>query len=281
MSLFFLAKRFVAGEQFEVVIPVIKELNDKGLHVTINMLGEHVHDHSAAEQSTEEYLAVLERLERASADCNVSIKPTQMGLDISDEYCYQNIMKVSARAAECRNFIRLDMEGSPYTQRTLDLFFKLHQEYKDIGVVIQAYLYRSERDIEELNHLQARVRLCKGAYRESPHIAMQTMTDIRQNYMKLAERLLTQGNYPGIATHDDILIESVKRLAGEKGIGKDRFEFQMLYGMRPETQEDIVRQGYNMRVYVPYGPHWLPYFYRRLRERKENIWFVLKTLFKR
>jgi proline dehydrogenase len=281
MSLFFLAKRFVAGEQFETAIPVIKELNDKGLHVTVNMLGEHVHDRSAAGQATREYWSVLEHLERIGADANVSIKPTQMGLDIGDEYCYENLCKVVARATECGNFIRLDMEGSPYTQRTLDLFFKLYKDYTNVGVVIQAYLYRSEKDIEALNQVQARVRLCKGAYKESPHIAIQKMPDIRQNYMKLAERLLTQGRYPGIATHDDILIEGVKRLTADKGITKDRFEFQMLYGMRPETQEQLVQQGYHVRVYVPYGPEWLPYFYRRLRERKENIWFVLRTLFKK
>jgi proline dehydrogenase len=281
MSLFFLAKRFVAGEQFEVAIPAIQRLNDKAIHVTVNMLGEHVQDKAAAELAMHEYLAVLDHIKRARLDSNVSIKPTQIGLDVGDNFCYQTIAPVVAKAAEYGNFIRLDMEGSPYTQRTLDLFYRLYEDYQNVGVVIQAYLYRSEQDIEALNRVKARVRLCKGAYKESPSIAYQKMDGIRPAYLKLAQRLIADGNYPGIATHDDILINAVKQFVAEHKIDRDRFEFQMLYGIRAEEQEKLAQQGYNIRVYVPYGPEWLPYFYRRLRERKENVWFVLKNLFKR
>ncbi|RMG48858.1 MAG: proline dehydrogenase [Acidobacteria bacterium] len=280
MSLLFLARRFVAGETFEDVIPVVRQLNRKGLHATVNMLGEHVREREAAARAAEEYLAVLDHIRRTGIDSNLSIKPTQMGLEIGDDFCYETLRPVVARAAEYGIFVRLDMEGSAYTQRTLDLFFKLYERYRNVGVVIQAYLYRSERDIDELNRVGARVRLCKGAYKEPARIAYQRMDEIRKNFLKLAERLLAHGHYPGIATHDDLLIEPIKRMAAERGIGRDQFEFQMLYGLRPETQERMAREGYHLRVYVPYGPHWLPYFYRRLRERKENIWFVLKTLFR-
>jgi len=204
-----------------------------------------------------------------------------MGLDISDECCYENMERILAKAEECQNYVRIDMEGSSYTQRTLDLFFKLLQNHKNVGIVIQAYLYRSEQDILRLNEVKARVRLCKGAYKEPRSIAYKRMKDIRKNFLKLAKILLTHGNYPGIATHDDILIEAIKRWTGENGIGKEAFEFQMLYGIRPHTQELLAQQGYNMRVYVPFGTHWFPYFSRRLRERKENVWFVVKNLFKK
>lgn len=281
MSLLFLAKRFVAGEEFEAAIPIIQQLNDKSIHVTVNRLGEHVKDPAVAEYNQQEYLEVLDRIHRERLDANVSIKPTQMGMDLGDDFCYRMIAPVVERAASYGNFIRLDMEGSPYTQRTLDLFFRLYEDYPNVGVVIQAYLYRSPQDIATLNRVGARVRLCKGAYKEPASIAYQKMDDIRSAYLRLAELLITQGHYPGIATHDDLLIDAVKRFVAEQGINRDRFEFQMLYGLRPEAQERLVQQGYHLRVYVPYGPEWLPYFYRRLRERKENIWFVVKNLFKK
>jgi len=281
MSLFFLAKRFVAGEEFEAAIPAIRRLNEKGIHVTVNRLGEHVKDQTAAKRAKQEYLAVLDHIKRARVDSNVSIKPTQIGMDIGDDFCYQTIAPVVAKAADYGNFIRLDMEGSPYTQRTLDLFYRLYENYQNVGVVLQAYLYRSVTDAEALNRVTARVRLCKGAYKEPASIAYQKMDDIRRAYLQLAKSLITDGHYPGIATHDDLLIEAVKRFVADQSISHDRFEFQMLYGIRPEAQEQLVQQGYHMRVYVPYGPEWLPYFYRRLRERKENVWFVLKNLFKK
>lgn len=281
MSLLFLAKRFVAGEEFEAAIPVIQQLNEKGIHVTVNRLGEHVKDQAVAEHTRQEYLAVLDHIQRERLDANVSVKPTQIGMDVGDDACYRMIAPVVEKAASYGNFIRLDMEGSPYTQRTLDLFFRLYEQWPNVGVVIQAYLYRSQQDIETLNQVKARVRLCKGAYKEPANIAHQKMDDIRSAYLQLAESLITHGNYPGIATHDELLIEAVKRFVAEHGISRDRFEFQMLYGLRPEAQEQLVQQGYHLRVYVPYGPEWMPYFYRRLRERKENVWFVVKNLFKK
>jgi proline dehydrogenase len=281
MSLLFLAKRFVAGEEFEAAIPAIRRLNEKGIHVTVNRLGEHVKDKATAERAKHEYLAALDHIKRARVDANVSIKPTQIGLDIGDDFCYHTVAPAVAKAAEYGNFIRLDMEGSPYTQRTLDLFYRLFEDYRNVGIVIQAYLYRSAQDIEALNRVKAPVRLCKGAYKEPADIAYQKMDDIRAVYLKLAQSLITDGHYPGIATHDDGLIDAVKRFVDERKISRNQFEFQMLYGIRPEVQEKLAQQGYNIRVYVPYGPEWLPYFYRRLRERKENVWFVMKNWFRK
>jgi proline dehydrogenase len=280
MDLFFLAKRFVAGTTVETALQAVKELNDKGLTATLDVLGENVVDNTQAQKAAEAYMSLLERIGDAGVNSNVSLKLTQMGLDISDEFCLENMVRIVTKAAECRNYVRIDMEGSAYTERTLNLFFRLFKEHRNVGIVIQAYLYRSEQDIRRLLEANARVRLCKGAYKEPRSIAYQKMKDIRTNYLKLAETLLVNGTYPGIATHDDLLIEAVKDWTARHGIGKEKFEFQMLYGIRPQTQEQLVRQGYNMRVYVPFGIHWFPYFSRRLRERKENIWFVIKNLFK-
>lgn len=282
MSLFFLAKRFVAGEDFTAAIPVIQQLNDKGIHVTVNMLGEHVKERTIAEQVRDEYLGVVDHIRRARLDANISIKPTQIGMDVSDDVCYQLIAPVVAKAAEHDIFIRLDMEGSPYTQRTIDLLYRLREQNANVGIVIQAYLHRSEADVEAMNRQKIHVRLCKGAYKEPREIAFQDMDkEIRPMFIKLAKRLITEGVYPGIATHDELIITAIKTFVAEQQISRDRFEFQMLYGIRVDSQEKLAQEGYHIRTYVPYGPHWAPYFYRRLRERKENVWFVVKNLFKK
>ena len=203
-----------------------------------------------------------------------------MGLDIDAEFCLANMVRICERASALQCFVRIDMEGSDYTQKTLDLFSDLFRRHKNVGIVIQAYLHRSLKDTLELIDLGARVRLCKGAYKEPPALALQEMAEIRKNFKKLSESLLLKGDYPALATHDDELIAWVRSFTASHGIGKEKFEFQMLYGVRPETQRKLAAEGYNMRVYVPYGTHWLPYFYRRLRERKENVYFVLKHLFR-
>ncbi len=280
MSLLFLAKRFVAGEELESALRVAGQLNQSGMSVSLNLLGEHVANREDAFRSTAEYIQVYDRIAEAGVDSNVSIKLTQLGLNIDESLCFDQVSKILERAREYQNFLRLDMEGTPYTQRTLDMFYRLFQGHKNIGVVIQAYLFRSEADIDRLNQFQARIRLCKGAYKEPPELAIQKMPQIRANYMRLARRLLKDGNYLGIATHDDILINGVKEFVGRESISRDSFEFQMLYGIRTPTQAALVKEGYRLRVYVPYGTQWLPYFYRRLRERKENIWFVLRNLFR-
>lgn len=281
MSLLFrLASRFVAGERVDQAISSVRKLNSKGLTASLDILGENVHDRTTADRAVQSYIDLLDEIHGAGIDSNVSVKLTMTGLDIGDDYCLDNVSRILEKAKALNNFVRVDMEGSPYTERTLKVFFQLQKKYSNVGAVIQASLHRSERDIDALNEVGARVRLCKGAYREPPEIAIQKMSEIRANYRKLAEKLLTRGVYPAIATHDSSLIKWTKQFAAERGIAHDKFEFQMLYGIRKGTQEAIVREGYRMRVYVPFGTHWVPYFYRRLRERKENVWFVVSNLFK-
>jgi proline dehydrogenase len=277
-----MAKAFVAGETPEQAMVAVNKLNDKNITATLDVLGENVTNKEEADRAVNAYLVLLDKINEAGVKSHVSLKLTQMGLDIDDEYCYQNMTKIVSKAKEYGNFVRIDMEGSDYTQRTLDIFYRLHKNFNDsVGIVIQAYLFRSEKDIEDLNQIKAKVRLCKGAYKESPSIAYKKMKDIRKNFIKLATSLFLNGNYPAIATHDDYLIDWTKNFVKEKGISYDSFEFQMLYGIRTKTQETLAKEGYNIRIYVPFGTHWLPYFYRRLRERKENVWFVVKNLFKK
>lgn len=281
MSLLFrVASRFVAGERVEQATAAVQTLNGKGLTASLDILGENVHDKATAERAVQGYLDLLDRIHQTKIDSNISIKLTMTGFDIDEDYCFDNTSRICEKAQSYNNFVRIDMEGSAYTERTIKLFLRLHKKFSNVGAVIQAYLHRSERDIEILNEVGARVRLCKGAYKEPPSVAIQKMSEIRRNYMRLAEKLLTHGVYPGIATHDDQLIHWTKQFVSERGISNDRFEFQMLYGIRPATQEAVVREGYRMRIYVPFGSHWAPYFYRRLRERKENVWFVISNFLK-
>lgn len=279
--LFPVAKRFVAGQTIQEAVAAVSRLNANGIHTTLDVLGENVTDRPAAEAAVATYLATLDWIQKEGMSSNVSLKLTQMGLNIDRDYCLQNVTRICERAAAGDNFVRIDMEGSAYTERTLNVFYELFQRHANVGVVIQAYLHRSEEDVRRLIELGARVRLCKGAYKEPPSLAVQTMATIRQNFKSLASRLLSNGNHPAIATHDDVLISWTKNYAAQHQIPKDGFEFQMLYGVRSETQRQLAAQGYSMRVYVPFGTHWLPYFYRRMRERKENVAFVLKNLFRK
>ena len=281
MSLLFrFASRFVAGEGVDQAITAVRKLNSKGLTASLDILGENVHDKATAERAVQGYENLLEDIHQAKVESNVSIKLTMTGLDIGDDYCVENVTRILEKARGRNNFVRIDMEGTPYTDRTLKVFLGLQKIFPNVGIVIQAYLHRSETDIDALIAAGARVRLCKGAYKEPPSLAIQKMSEIRKNYKKLAEKLLTQGVYPAIATHDDSLIRWTKQFAADHAISRDKFEFQMLYGIRTGTQESIVRDGYRMRIYVPFGTHWAPYFYRRLRERKENVWFVVTNLFR-
>lgn len=279
---FFLAKRFVAGESFEQAAPKVEELNSKGIKVTLDLLGENVEDRKTADETVENYIALLNHINDAGLDSTISIKLTMMGLDIDHSYCKDNLFKLLDVARENGQFVRIDMEGSDYTQVTIDLFKEAFREYgKHVGIVIQAYLHRTKEDIDELAGMGADVRLCKGAYSEPERIALQNMDAIREAFKEYAKVLLDKTTYPRIATHDDELIGWVKKYTAKNKIGKSRFEFQMLYGLRQETMEQFVEEGYNARIYVPYGTMWFPYFKRRLTERKENIWFVLTTLFQK
>ncbi len=278
---FILAKRFVAGETLDKAIPKIEELNKKNLKITLDLLGENVKDRETADRTVQEYIELLRNIEKEGLDSTISIKLTMLGLDIDRDYCRQNLFKLLDVAREEDQFVRIDMEGSDYTQLTIDLFKEAFREYgKHVGIVIQAYLHRTKKDIPELAELGADIRLCKGAYNEPRDLAIQKMSDIREAFKDYAKILFEKTSYPRIATHDDEIVNWVRSYTAENGIDKSRFEFQMLFGLRQETMEELTALGYNTRIYVPYGTMWFPYFKRRLTERKENIWFVLSTLFK-
>jgi proline dehydrogenase len=279
---FVLAKRFVAGEAFDQAVSKVRELNNKGISVTLDLLGENVTDRKIADQTREEYKDLIRGISELGLNSGISIKLTMMGLDIDHDYTRDNLFSLLDVAREHDSFVRIDMEGSDYTQQTIDIFKEAHQVYgKHVGIVIQAYLIRSQKDINELADLGADVRLCKGAYSEPERIAIQKMPQIREAYKEYVGVLLNKTAYPRLATHDDQLIDWIKAYVNEKQIDKSKFEFQMLYGLRLDTCEQMVKEGYNVRVYVPYGTMWLPYFTRRLKERKENVFFVLSNLFKK
>lgn len=275
------ASRFVAGETLDAALGEVRRLNDAGLLVTLDFLGENVSSEKEAEAAASMYVKMLDEINRLKLKANVSLKLTQMGMDLGDGFCQGQVERIVARAGELSNFVRIDMEGSPYTDRTLDLFEKVYRKLGNVGIVLQAYLHRTEKDVARCVDLKARVRLCKGAYAEPASVAIHRMPSIRENFKKLAEQLLTSRTYPAIATHDERLIRATIEATRRLGIGKDEFEFQMLYGMRPGRQLELAKDGYRVRVYVPFGTAWLPYFYRRLRERKENVFFVISNFFKR
>ncbi len=280
--LFFLAKRFVAGETIEAALVAVREINAAGMTATLDFLGEDVVERGEAERTRDAYLRLLEAIGRGGERTNVSVKLTALGLLIDEELCARLLTDIVERASSLDDpFVRIDMEGSAVTEKTLRVFERVFAAHRNVGPVIQAYLRRSTDDVERAIRLEARVRLCKGAYREHKHVAYQEMSDIRTHYLRLAEALLSRGTYPGIATHDERLIAAVRHFAEINGIGKDRFEFQMLYGVRPDAQRALVGEGYNVRVYVPFGTHWAGYFYRRIAERRENAFFVLRSLFVR
>jgi proline dehydrogenase len=271
-----LVRRFVAGETLGDAMAAVRRLNDAGLTATLDYLGESVASAAEAGQAALQYVAILHAIERRGARSNASLKLTQMGLDVDRALCVRNLERVVAQAVQFGNFIRIDMEGSDYTQVTLDVFKDLFARHKNVGVVIQSYLYRSEADVRELSALGARVRLCKGAYSEPPSVAFPDKADTDANFVKLMQLLLSEGTYPGIATHDERMIDATREFAAREGIPPDRFEFQMLYGVRRDLQDQLVRDGYRMRVYVPYGSEWYPYMVRRLAERPSNMLFVLR-----
>ncbi|TAM85552.1 proline dehydrogenase [bacterium] len=279
---FFLAKRFVAGETIDSAVEAVRRLNADGLTATLDFLGEDVFEVSEAQASAEQTLRTVEAVDRAGIDANISLKLTALGLAIDESLAAKHLSTIAERASRNRDpFVRIDMEGSGVVDATLRTFEQVYSRNENVGIVLQSYLRRTERDVERAIALGARVRMVKGAYKEPASIAYKDMAEIRRNYLTLAQRLLTHGTYPAIATHDLSLIEAVKRMTAECGIAKDQLEFQLLYGMRPETQRRLAAEGYRVRVYVPFGSHWSGYLYRRLTERKENVFFVLGSLFSR
>lgn len=276
----FLARRFIAGATKEDAVRAVRELNALGMKTSLDILGENVTSESMAKELADTYIDVLETINHEHIKANVSVKLTQMGLDISDDFCFDNVSRIIEAARDRGNSVRIDMEGSDYTQRTLDLVYRWADKYDNIGTVIQSMLHRSADDIAELVSRGIRVRLCKGAYKEPGSVAFQKKEQVNENFIKLTKTLLDSGLFHSIATHDDAMIEATIKYANEKGIEKDKYEFQMLYGINRSGQVKLAQEGYGMLVYVPFGTHWFPYYYRRLRERKENILFILKHLFK-
>ena len=279
------ASRFVAGETVEQAMEVVRRLNDAGMSASIDFLGENVTVREEAETAFEAYVRTLDHIRSSGVDSWISLKLTALGFDISEELTEDFLRRILKHAEDGDEsiFVRIDMEGSPYTQRTLDLFFKVFEEHKNVGAVIQSYLYRSADDVEKLIDVGASVRLCKGAYSESPSIAYPDKADSDAAFLRLTERLLSKearenGVYLGVATHDEAIIEWTKSHVAENGIGKDEFEFQMLNGVRRDLQRQLVAEGYRVRIYVPYGTHWYPYFMRRLAERPENVGFMVRNI---
>lgn len=274
------ASRFVAGESIDQGVEAASELSRRGITASLDLLGESVTAEAAAVAARDQYLRMLDRMAASGAEVNVSVKLTQMGLDISEALCVANMTAILEQAAALHGFVRLDMEGSDYTQRTLDFFRRrLFERFgAHCGVVIQSMLRRSEQDVEDLIAMKARVRLCKGAYLEPPAVAFPEKADVDKTYLRLMERLLLAGNYPGLATHDEALIAHARDFARRHGIATDRFEFQMLYGVRRDLQEALRRAGYRLRVYIPFGTQWYPYLMRRLAERPANIAFFLGNI---
>ena len=276
------ANRFVAGETLETALAAVTRLNARGITASLDLLGESVHNEAEARAAGDAYVAMLDRIYRQKVDANVSVKLTAMGLDISEDLCVAIMHKILQRAREYQTFVRIDMESSEYTQRTLDLFEqRLYPAYREnVGIVLQSYLYRTFPDVERANLIKARVRLCKGAYKEPETVAYPAKKDVDTNYVRSMHELMLKGNYPGIATHDESIIKDAKRFAKENHIAPERFEFQMLYGVRRDLQDMLVREGYRMRVYVPFGTQWYPYLMRRLAERPANVAFITGNVFR-
>jgi len=276
------ANRFVAGETLETALSAVSRLNARGITASLDLLGESVHNEAEARVAGQAYVNMLDRIYERRADANVSVKLTAMGLDISEDLCVAIMHKILQRAREYRTFVRIDMESSEYTQRTIDLFEqRLYPAYREnVGIVLQSYLYRTFADVEHANLLKARVRICKGAYKEPETVAYPAKKDVDTNYVRCMHALIEHGNYPGIATHDEAILREAKRFAKQKQIAPNRFEFQMLYGVRRDLQDQLVREGYRVRVYVPFGTQWYPYLMRRLAERPANVAFLTGNVFR-
>ncbi|WP_144679663.1 proline dehydrogenase family protein [Bacillus altitudinis] len=272
------SKKIIGGKDFESAIPVIKRLNDQGMAVTVDHLGEFVTKAEIANERTNECIQTIQRISEAGLNSHVSLKMTSLGLDIDDDLVYRNMKSILDTAEKHRIMVTIDMEDEQRCQKTLDIFKEMKSQYEYVSTVLQAYLYRTEQDLDDLNELQPFLRLVKGAYKESAEVAYPNKKDVDQNYKKLIEKQLLSGNYTAIATHDDQMIEFTKHIVKKHNIQTSQFEFQMLYGMRSETQQALVKEGYQMRVYTPYGREWYGYYMRRLAERPANIAFALKGM---
>jgi len=273
-----IARRFVAGETIDDALGAIRELNGRGMSATLDNLGENVSSEEEAREAAEAYCRIIRSINDNGVNCNASLKLTQFGLDLGEAVALDNMRRVMEAAAPHDTFVRIDMESSDYVDRTLSVFFDLWSTHKNVGVVLQSCLYRTAEDLERVIDAGARVRLVKGAYLEPASVAYQDKRDVDENFMRLTRTLLDRAAYPAIGTHDCALIDAAKEWTRERGIEQSRFEFQMLYGIRRDVQAQLVAEGYNLRVYVPFGTHWYPYMMRRMAERPANIFFVLENL---
>ena len=275
------AQRFVAGDKLDNAVLAARAVNQAGQAASLDMLGENVADEASARRSAQDYVAIFDRIAQERLDSNVSLKLTMLGLDLSADLCAELLDGIVSHAARYSNFVRVDMEGSAYTQRTIEIVKRVRARHENVGTVMQAYLHRTEQDIRDLLAVGCRIRLCKGAYSEPPSVAFPQKSDVDANYVKLMKILLPSGVYHGIATHDPAMLQATKNFVRENKIDRDRFEFQMLYGIRTDLQRQLVREGYRLRIYIPYGTDWFPYFMRRLAERPANLTFFLRSLLPR
>lgn len=276
---FLFAKKYIAGKKLEDAVNVVKELNAKGIVATMDVLGEDVKNRKESEMAKDECLQVLDAIESNKINSNLSLKPTQLGLNIDKEFCYDQISEILERAKKYNNFVRIDMEDSPNTDSTFELYKKLRKKYNNVGIVVQSYLRRTLSDISSEDMNGANYRLCKGIYIEPEEIAFKKRQEVRDNFIQSLEYMFDNGNYVGIATHDDYLIKKSYELIKSKNIPKDKFEFQMLYGVKEDLRDKINADGYKIRIYVPFGEHWYKYSIRRLQENPQVAWYITKSIF--
>jgi len=274
------ASRFIAGETLDDAMRAVRQANEQGLLGTLDLLGENTLSREDASRASGEVIGILDRIHAEKVNCNVSVKPTQLGLALDPDFCRQNLLKIVEHARDRGNFIRVDMEDSPYTQQTLDIVTGVHRQLDNVGTVIQSYLYRSEQDTIRLLKAGIRIRLVKGAYKEPENIAFRKKKDTDANFVKLMKRMLASETYSAIATHDEALIMATIEFARSSGIPKEHFEFQLLYGIRRDLQLKLAREGHNVRIYIPYGRQWYPYYMRRLAERPANVAFIVRNFFR-
>ena len=275
------SRRIVAGETLDDAIEATRALNQRSMHVSLDHLGENVSDAKEAISAAQDYIAILDRIKQAGVDANISIKLTALGLDVSQELCERDVRRILEHAQQFPIFVRIDMEGSAYTEQTVDIVLRMHKQFEHVGTVIQSCMHSGKKHIEQLNAQGVRVRLVKGAYKEPDTVAFQHKSEVDHNFVRLMTMLLQRGNYPAIATQDEAIINATCKFARDNGISKSAFEFQMLYGIRRDLQEKLVSQGYNMRIYVPYGSQWYPYLMRRMAERPANLLFVMSNAIRR
>lgn len=276
---FIFAKRYIAGVKLEDGIRAVKELNAKGILATMDVLGEAVTTKKESEEAKNQCLQVLDAINEHKLNSNLSLKPTQIGLAIDEEFCYNQLVEILEKAKGYNNFVRIDMEDSPFTDATIKMFKRLKEKYDNVGIVVQAYLKRTLNDVKSLNSIGTNYRLCKGIYIEPEEISYKDYQKVRDNYLEILKQMFTDGNYVGIATHDDYLVENAYKMIKEMNIPKDKYEFQMLYGVKENLRDKINADGHKIRIYVPFGEHWYKYSIRRLQENPNMAWYITKSIF--